>query len=227
MSQASHPEQLSGSRKEMKKASAVLAALIMTISLVSETSAQAAVVCKKTSAIGHSPLKTNPPRSVAKVLPKKITFYTNCGNIVATLDPKAPFTVTQISALVHAKYFDKSLCHRLINQGFSMLQCGDPTATGMGGPGFSYPDENLPVNQKITYPAGTLAMANSGPNTNGSQFFLVFEDSGELGPNYTIWGHITSGLDILRYISKAGATVEANGNSSPNQKVELIRVAVS
>ncbi|CAN2219213.1 PpiB Peptidyl-prolyl cis-trans isomerase (rotamase) - cyclophilin family [Candidatus Nanopelagicaceae bacterium] len=189
--------------------------------------AQAAVKCSKVTSVGHTPLKTNPPRTAAKVLPKTITFITNCGNIVATLDPKAPFTVTQMAALAKAKYFDKSLCHRLITDGFSMLQCGDPTATGSGGPGFSYIDENLPIGAKLTYPAGTLAMANSGPNTNGSQFFLVFEDSGSLGPSYTVWGHITSGLDILRYVGKAGATVnQTTGNSAPNQKVEIQRVLI-
>ena len=211
----------------MRKVSLVLAALVIASPIASVTPAQAAVTCKKTTSVGHAALKTNPPRTVAKVLAKKVTFYTNCGPIVATLDPKAPLTVTEMAALVRAKYFDKSLCHRLITDGFSMLQCGDPTATGSGGPGFSYGDENLPVGAKLTYPAGTLAMANSGPNTNGSQFFLVFEDSGALGPNYTIWGHITSGLDILRYVGKAGATVDSTGNSAPNQKVEIIRAVVS
>ena len=211
----------------MKKLAALLVAALSVTTLVVAQPAQAAVKCTKVTSVAHTPLKTNPPRTVAKVLPKRITFVTNCGNIVATLDPKAPLTVTEMTALAKAKYFDKSLCHRLITDGFAMLQCGDPTAQGNGGPGFSYIDENLPVGAKITYPAGTLAMANSGPNTNGSQFFLVFEDSGVLGPNYTIWGHITKGLDILRYIGKAGATVDANtGNSAPNQKVELIRVLV-
>ena len=212
----------------MKKIATICALALSLTTLVVAQPAQAAVTCKKATSVGHTPLKTNPPRTVAKVLPKKITFYTNCGNIVATLDPKAPLTVTEMAALAKAKYFDKSLCHRLITDGFSMLQCGDPTATGTGGPGFSYIDENLPVGAKLTYPAGTLAMANSGANTNGSQFFLVFEDSGSLGPNYTIWGHITSGLDILRYVGKAGATVDqSTGNSSPNQKVEILRVLVS
>ena len=210
----------------MKKLISVVAiAVLASLSITSP--AHAAISCKKVTSVPHEVLRTNPPRTVAKVLPKKITFYTNCGTIVATLDPKAPFTVTQMSALVRAKYFDKSLCHRLINQDFGMLQCGDPTAKGNGGPGFSYGDENLPVGAKLTYPAGTLAMANSGPNTNGSQFFLVFEDSGVLDPNYTIWGKITKGLDILRFISKAGVTIEATGNSAPNQKVEILRAVVS
>ncbi|MEN9687657.1 MAG: hypothetical protein RL381_669 [Actinomycetota bacterium] len=211
----------------MKKVAIAVSLLLPLTALVSTQTANAAISCKKVTSVPHNAMKTNPPRTVAKVLPKRITFYTNCGTIVATLDPKAPFTVTQMSALARAKYFDKSLCHRLINSDFSMLQCGDPTAQGSGGPGFSYGDENLPIASKLTYPAGTLAMANAGPNTNGSQFFLVFEDSGVLDPNYTIWGKITKGLDILRYVAKAGVTIEANGNSAPNQKVEIIRAVVS
>jgi peptidyl-prolyl cis-trans isomerase B (cyclophilin B) len=213
--------------KMLKKLSILIVVLLPLISLSAIQPAQAEILCKKVTSVPHNAKKTNPPRTVAKVLPKKITFYTNCGIIVATLDPKAPLTVTEMAALAKAKYFDKSLCHRLINQSFYMLQCGDPTAQGNGGPGFSYPDENLPIGAKLTYPAGTLAMANSGPNTNGSQFFLVFDDSGTLGPNYTVWGHIIQGLDVLRYISAAGATVDAYGNSAPNQKVEIIRALVS
>ena len=187
----------------MKKVSlVVVSTLVLALAPFAHTPATAATVkCAKTTSVPHTPKVTNPPRQVDKKLPTKITFYTNCGVITANLDPKAPFTVTQIAALVRAKYFDKSLCHRLINQGFSMLQCGDPTASGTGGPGFTYSDENLPIGAKLTYPAGTLAMANSGPNTNGSQFFMVFEDSGALGPNYSIWGKITKGLDIRRSIS--------------------------
>ena len=211
----------------MKKLAALLAATLSFTTLVVAQPAQASVKCTKVTSVAHAPLKTNPPRTVAKVLPRTITFVTNCGNIIATLDPKAPLTITEMAALAKAKYFDKSLCHRLITDGFAMLQCGDPTAQGSGGPGFSYIDENLPVGAKLTYPAGTLAMANSGPNTNGSQFFLVFEDSGTLGPNYTIWGRITKGLDILRFIGKAGVTVDpTTGNSAPNQKVEIQRVLV-
>ena len=187
---------------------------------------QAAVKCTKVTSVAHAPLKTNPPRTVAKVLPKTITFVTNCGNIVATLDPKAPLTVTEMAALAKAKYFDKSLCHRLITEGFAMLQCGDPTAQGNGGPGFSYIDENLPVGAKLTYPAGTLAMANSGPNTNGSQFFLVFKDSGVLSADYSVWGKITKGLDVLNYIASKGVN-DSSGIGAPKIKVAILKATVS
>jgi peptidyl-prolyl cis-trans isomerase B (cyclophilin B) len=117
------------------------------------------------------------------------------------------------------------LCHRLTTKGLYVLQCGDPTATGGGGPNFTYRDENLPTESLNNYPAGTVAMANSGPGTNGSQFFLVFADT-TLGANYTIWGSITQGLDIVKAIAKAG--VKGGGaDGTPNQPIAINRVTVS
>jgi peptidyl-prolyl cis-trans isomerase B (cyclophilin B) len=211
--------------RTMKKIAIVAALSLVALTVVAPTQASAAVKCTPTKAVGHEPLKTNPPQQAAKKLPTTLTLVTNCGTIVAKLDPKAPFTVTQMAALVKAKYFDQSLCHRLAIRDFYMLQCGDPTATGTGGPGFTYTDENLPVSAAMTYPAGTLAMANSGPNTNGSQFFLVFKDSGVLGPNYSVWGKITKGLDILRYIESKGVT-DPSGVGAPKQKVAIIKATV-
>jgi peptidyl-prolyl cis-trans isomerase B (cyclophilin B) len=213
----------------MKK-SVIAAVLVMIASLVvTPTGAQASTIkCSATKAVGHTPKVTNPPQKAAAKLPTTLTITTNCGVIVAKLDPKAPFTVTQMAALVRAKYFDQSLCHRLAVSGFYMLQCGDPTATGSGGPGFSYTDENLPVTAKVTYPAGTLAMANSGPNTNGSQFFLVFKDSGTLGPDYSVWGKITKGLDILNYIGSLGVVnATSPGIGAPKIKVAIEKATVS
>ena len=209
----------------MKKI-AIIAALSMAVAtVIAPTQAVAAVKCTPTKAVGHEPLKTNPPQQAAKKLPTTLTLVTNCGTIVAKLDPKAPFTVTQMAALVKAKYFDQSLCHRLAIRDFYMLHCGDPTATGTGGPGFTYTDENLPLNATSRYPAGTLAMANSGPNTNGSQFFLVFKDSGVLGPNYSVWGKITRGLDVLNFIAAQGVN-DPSGVGAPKQKVAIIRASV-
>jgi peptidyl-prolyl cis-trans isomerase B (cyclophilin B) len=171
-------------------------------------------------------MKTNPPKTVAKKLPKKLTLRTNCGSIEIALDPKAPFTVTQISALARAGYYNKTLCHREAISGFYMLQCGDPTAQGGGDPGFSYPDENLPVGKALTYPEGTVAMANSGANTNGSQFFLVFGDSPALGPSYSIWGKITKGLDVLKFIASKGVD-NPSGIGAPKIKVAIESAIVS
>ena len=211
----------------MKKVSAIaVSVLVLAGALISVPQASAApIVCKPTTAKPHAPMKTNPPQKVAKVLPKSMTLKTNCGDVVIALDAKAPFTVTQIAALAKAGYYNKSLCHREAISGFEMLQCGDPTAEGAGGPGFSYPDENLPIGKSLAYPAGTVAMANSGPNTNGSQFFLVFGDSPALGPSYSIWGKITKGLDILKYIASKGVN-DPSGIGAPKIKVAIESVVV-
>lgn len=168
--------------------------------------------CKSTKAIAANPVRIAPPESILKRGPRQITLQTNCGDIVIqTFFKQAPVTVTVLSALIKGGYYNKTLCHRLTTEGIYVLQCGDPTATGSGGPEFRYRDENLPAAGSNNYPAGVVAMANSGPNTNGSQFFLVYKDT-TLGPNYTIWGRITSGLDIVRYVAEGGVkNGEADG----------------
>lgn len=186
----------------------------------------AAIKCAPTKAAGHAPKDVAPAQKLPKKLARTFTFETNCGNIVVTtVGAKAPITITQLSTLAKRGYFDDSLCHRLTTQGLYVLQCGDPTATGTGGPNFTFPDENLPTATANNYPAGTVAMANSGPGTNGSQFFLVFADT-TLGANYTIWGTITQGLDIVKAIAKAG--VKGGGaDGTPNQAIEIKRVVVT
>lgn len=156
----------------------------------------------------------------------KFTLTTNCGTIVITTDGvKAPVTLTALTALAKAKYFDGSLCHRLTTQGLFVLQCGDPTATGTGGPGFTYQDENLPKNVANNYPAGAVAMANSGPSTNGSQFFLVYANT-TLSPAYTIWGQITTGLNIVKAVAAAG--VQGGGaDGTPAQTMAIEKIEVS
>ena len=160
--------------------------------------------------------------------PKKdvtFTLNTNCGQIVFTgFGSKATTTITVMSALAKAGYFNQSLCHRLTTSGIYVLQCGDPTATGTGGPGFSYPDENLPASGANNYPAGTIAMANSGPNTNGSQFFIVYKDT-TLAPSYTIWGKITKGLAIVQKLAAIG--VAGGGqDGKPKQTIAIQSVTV-
>ncbi len=206
----------------------IAAAVVVTITLVGLTPAQAAakVKCTPTKAVGHAEMKVKPAEKPSTKLPKTFTLTTNCGTIViTTVGKKAPWTLTEMSTLAKAGYFDGSLCHRLTTAGIYVLQCGDPTATGRGGPGFSYPDENLPANALNNYPAGTVAMANSGPGTNGSQFFLVFADT-SLGPDYTIWGKITKGLDIVQAIAKAGVK-GGGGDGTPNTTIALTKVRVS
>jgi peptidyl-prolyl cis-trans isomerase B (cyclophilin B) len=190
-----------------------------------------AIKCATTKAVGHTPPSIAPAERVLKRIPRTFTFATNCGNIVVTtVGAKAPITITQLATLARGGYFNDSLCHRLTTKGLYVLQCGDPTATGGGGPNFTYRDENLPAEGLYNYPAGTVAMANSGPGvngagTNGSQFFLVFADT-TLGANYTVWGTITQGLDIVKAIAKAG--VKGGGaDGTPNQPIAIKRVTVS
>ena len=157
-----------------------------------------------------------------------ITFTTNQGEIVIETTPAlAPLTVNAIAALAQKNYFDNTICHRLTTEGIFVLQCGDPTGTGTGGPGFNIPDENLPQPTENNYPAGTVAMANAGPGTSGSQFFLVYQDT-TLGPDYTIWGSITSGLDILQTIASAGV-VDGGADGAPltGVTIESTKVTIS
>jgi len=185
-----------------------------------------AIKCKATKATGHTPPIVTPADKLPKRFARTFTFETNCGNIVVrTFASKAPVTVTQLATLARGGYFDNTLCHRLTTKGLYVLQCGDPTATGSGGPNFTFRDENLPAEGLNNYPAGTVAMANSGPGTNGSQFFLVFADT-TLGANYTIWGTITQGLDIVKGIARAG--VKGGGaDGTPNQPIAINRVVVT
>ena len=191
--------------------------------------------CAKPTAKAHAPATLKQPTSPDKKLAKIMTITTNCGVITIALDPAAPQTVTNMSALARAKYFDGSFCHRLTTEGLYVLQCGDPSAQGNGSPGSwkGYKDENLPANKILTYPAGTVAMANSGPNTNGSQFFLVYKDT-TLPASYTIWGKIKTGLPLLLRIEKVGAykVDQTSGNAYyagdgfPVQPIEIKSVSV-
>lgn len=188
------------------------------------------IKCEPSKAKAHSPKDVARAEVLPKKMPKTFTFETNCGDIVVTtVGLKAAMTITQLSTLASGKYFDGSFCHRLTTQGIFVLQCGDPTATGFGRPSFTYGDENLPTASVNNYPAGTVAMANSGPGvngvgTNGSQFFLVFSDT-TLRPNYTIWGTITQGLDIVKAIAKAG--VRGGGaDGAPRQRISINQVIV-
>jgi len=211
----------------------VVASLSVTAPAYSAERATSVAGCAKSTAKGHVPAKVKQPTVAAKTPAKTLTITTNCGDIVVSLlGAKAPMTVTSIAALANAGYYNKSLCHRLTTVGIFVLQCGDPTASGSGSPtGWTgYVDENLPQATGVNYPAGTVAMANSGPKTNGSQFFLVYKDT-VLGPNYTIWGKITKGLDLVQKIGDVGA-YQMNGNQAmyagdgyPIQTVEIVKAS--
>jgi peptidyl-prolyl cis-trans isomerase B (cyclophilin B) len=140
------------------------------------------------------------------------------------LTGKAPCTTNSFRFLSEHHYFDLTHCHRLVTQRIYVLQCGDPTGTGSGGPGYSFPDENL---AGATYPAGTVAMANAGPNTNGSQFFFCTEDT-KLAPNYTPFGRVIAGQDVLRRIAAGGEDDQNNpGDGFPNLPVDILHVQIS
>ncbi len=145
--------------------------------------------------------------NVAKAT-KKVTLTTDQGTIALSLaGAKAPCTVNSFAFLTGQKYFNDTTCHRLTTSGIFVLQCGDPSGAGSGGPGYQFAEENL---TGATYPRGTIAMARAGLGTNGSQFFLVYKDS-PLPPEYTPFGTITAGLDVLDKVAKAGSTPDGDG----------------
>ena len=174
-----------------------------------------------------------PTYSAAAATTYTATIDTNRGNIVMTLDGKdAPYTVESFVYLADKSYFDSTKCHRLTTSGIYVLQCGDPTGTGSGGPGYAFQDENLASlgtagsSGTVTYKAGTIAMANSGFGTNGSQFFLVYKDS-PLAANYTPFGTITQGLNVLQAIAAKGSNnANATGDGAPNESVEISKVTI-
>ncbi|MEZ0065721.1 peptidyl-prolyl cis-trans isomerase B (cyclophilin B) [Streptacidiphilus sp. MAP12-20] len=173
----------------------------------------------------------NPPAmSIDTKSTYSATLKTSCGDVGIKLDAQhAPQTVNNFVFLAQQNYFDHTKCHRLTTNGIYVLQCGDPTATGSGSPGYKFNDEYLndPAIKNGIYPAGTVAMANSGANTNGSQFFLVYKAS-QLPPNYTPFGTITSGLDILDHIAKDGDdSSNGQGDGKPNDNVVINSVAVT
>lgn len=156
-----------------------------------------------------------------------IALETNCGELTVTLDAKAPKTGAVMTFLAESKFFDGTKCHRLTTSGIFVLQCGDPAGNGSGGPGFTFADENLPAGSGTTvYKRGTVAMANSGPNSNGSQFFLVYQDS-PLGPNYSVWGTLDdASLAVLDAIASAGVQGGA-GDGQPVQAVVITQASTT
>ncbi|WUH94699.1 peptidylprolyl isomerase [Streptomyces sp. NBC_00433] len=175
-----------------------------------------------------------PAMAVDKSAKYTFTLKTTCGDIPIALDAaKAPATVNSFKFLADKGFFDHTRCHRLTTNGIFVLQCGDPTATGSGGPGYTLPDENLKAFGKadaqgsVTYPAGTVAMANSGPNTGGSQFFLVYKDS-PLQPNYTPFGTMSAdGLKVLNKIAAAGENSGGQGDGAPNATAVINKATVT
>jgi len=161
------------------------------------------------------------------------TIKANIGELKLTLDRAlAPCAVNSFVNLVKQGYYDGSTCHRIGTEGLQMLQCGDPTGTGSGGPGYAFDNETWP---ELTYGRGYLAMANAGgtgagEGTNGSQFFIVYGDA-QLSPDYTVFGSIDeAGLKLVDEVARAGhdgSFDPSPGGGKPNKEVKFETVTIA
>lgn len=188
----------------------------------------------KVAPASHCTYTPNPPAARKVKFPpakpdssgkSQATVVTNRGTIVIDLlNSRAPCTVNSFVSLADQGYFNDTPCPRVTSSGIYVLQCGDPTGTGSGGPGYKFANENT---KDATYPAGTVAMANSGgTDTNGSQFFLVYAPS-SLSPSYTPFGVVVKGLDIVREVAEAGNNnSNPAGGGEPNEKVTIESVKI-
>ena len=162
-----------------------------------------------------------------------VSFETSQGPIEMEMDrAKAPCATNAISELAKSGYYDDTACHRMTSGALNVLQCGDPTGSGSGGPGFSFADEypTDEVDEKdaqnpVIYPRGSVAMANSGPDTNGSQFFLNYDDS-DLAPSYTYFATISDeGMKTMDKIAKAGVE-GGQPDGKPAEEVKIKKATV-
>ena len=168
-----------------------------------------------------------PPKAAAAGKTFVATVKTTCGTITMELDgAKAPQTVASFINLAKTGYWAPSPCHRLTTEGIYVLQCGDPTGSGEGGPGYQFGIENAPADGK--YPRGVLAMARTqDPNSNGGQFFITYKET-QLpteGGGYTIFGKVTKGLDIVDKIAAGGLV--AAGEPTPVNPISILSVSVT
>jgi peptidyl-prolyl cis-trans isomerase B (cyclophilin B) len=172
--------------------------------------------------------KTAPPKTLAQGKTWDLTLATTCGKVTIQLDgAKAPQAVSSAIFLSRNHFWDGSPCHRLTGQqdGIFVLQCGDPTGTGTGGPGYSFgPVENAPATG--VYPAGTVAMARaSSPDSNGSQFFIVYKDTSLPAPGYTIMGKVVSGLDVVQKVAAGGVSTQSP--PAPARPISIVSTTVA
>jgi cyclophilin family peptidyl-prolyl cis-trans isomerase len=184
---------------------------------VAEKTDSQPAAAEATSTSATTTLETN----IKKTMPIA-TIVTNKGTIKIELyQNDAPKAVENFITLAKKNFYDGVIFHRVIS-GF-MIQGGDPTGTGRGGPGYQFEDELKPETEsyKTGYTRGTVAMANSGPNTNGSQFFILHQDY-PLPHNYTIFGHVISGQDVVDAI----ATSQTDGDDRPLSEVKMTKVTI-
>jgi peptidyl-prolyl cis-trans isomerase B (cyclophilin B) len=173
--------------------------------------------------------KTVPDKAVAAGKTFIATVRTTCGDLTFELDgTKAPQTVASFINLAKTGYWAPSPCHRVTSEGIFVLQCGDPTGTGQGGPGYTFGIENAPADG--TYPTGVLAMARTqDPNSNGGQFFITYKES-QLptdGGGYTIFGKVTKGLDIIDKIAAGKAVAPSPADGTPVSPISILSVSVT
>jgi peptidylprolyl isomerase len=148
---------------------------------------------------------------------KLVRLETNMGNITFALDPAMPITAGNFETLVKKGYYDGVIFHRIID-GF-MLQGGDPTGTGRGGPGYTIKDEFTNANRNNR---GTISMANAGPNTGGSQFFINLVNNNFLDQKHPVFGKVVEGMDVVDKIAK----VKTDANDRPIQNVTIIHAVM-
>ena len=180
-------------------------------------------------ALKPKPQFSKPEQVLQKGKTYTAEMQTSCGTItIELLADQAPQTVNSFVFLAEQGYFDGQRIHRL-DTSIDVIQGGDPTGTGSGGPGYSIPDE---LTGKESYGPGTLAMANAGPNTGGSQFFIITGDKGhglDAAPNYTIFGQVTDGLDVAKEIQGLPIQDPNSGDISgqqPKQAVYIEKVTI-
>jgi cyclophilin family peptidyl-prolyl cis-trans isomerase/tRNA A-37 threonylcarbamoyl transferase component Bud32 len=180
------------------------------------------------STTGEAKNVGTPPATAKPAATVHARLSTNLGAIDMDLDgAKAPCTVNSLMFLAGKKFYDGTSCHRLTtSNALKVLQCGDPSGTGSGGPGYSFANENT---SGAKYTRGTVAMANAGANTNGSQFFIVYGDA-EIPADYTVFGHVTSGMDVVDKVAKAGtdgSSAMGAGDGRPKLKITIQRLTTS
>jgi peptidyl-prolyl cis-trans isomerase B (cyclophilin B) len=191
-----------------------------------------------------------PPRLTTKTTgTRDMAITLNSGEVDAQLDATAaPCATESFTFLAGRDFFNNTTCHRITTADIYVLQCGDPSGTGSGGASYQFDDENLPIDYPpastpsaspnssptgetpVIYPAGTIAMANSGPNTNGSQFFIVYKDS-PFTPDYSVVGKVTKGLDVIQNIAKAGVapingTAQTDGKPANTVTIQSLAVTI-
>jgi cyclophilin family peptidyl-prolyl cis-trans isomerase len=189
----------------------------------SQTASSTVPVIPVTVPASATPTPVTTSQSSVKNFMHNITIQTDKGTIVfETYDADAPNTVKNFITLANKGFYNGLIFHRVI-EGF-MIQGGDPTGTGMGGPGYKFADELNPATPsfKAGYVRGTVAMANSGPDTNGSQFFIMQKDN-SLPNAYTIFGKVISGMDVVDAI--AGTPVD--GSDKPTTPIKMTSVTVA